>query len=98
MGNIFNKSGWFSAVLPSLWGIGRKRSLGTPAEFSVHIRKLRLGVADLLAVREMEREIPHLRKGRNNDFIRPVATPRSHAGSWEHVRKEQSIPSIKRGM
>lgn len=98
MRNIFNKSGWFSTLLPSLWGVGRKRSLGTPAEFSVCIRKLRLGVADVLAAREMEREIPHLRKERSNDFTRPVATPGSHTGSWEHVRKEQRIPSIKQGM
>jgi hypothetical protein len=96
MRNIFSKRGRIRTLFSSLWRIGRKRSLGTPAELSVCIRNLRLGVADVLAVREMEPEIPHLRKERNNDFIRPVATHQSHIGSWERVRTEQSIPIMKR--
>ncbi len=98
MRNIFINRGWIRTLLLSFWGVRRRRSVGTPAEFSVCIQRLRLGVADILATREMEREIPHLRKERNNDFTRPVATHQSHIGSWERVEKEQSIPSIKRGV
>ena len=98
MKDILNKRARVSTFLPSLRSIWRKRSLATPNELSVCIQNLRRGVDEVLVAREMEREIPQLRKERDSDFIRPVATPGSHTGSWEHVRKEQSIPSIKRGM
>lgn len=95
MRNISNKRGWFSTLFPSLWSVNSRRYLGIPSERSECIRNLRLGVAEVLAVREMEREIPQLRKERSKDFIRPVPAHKSHSGAWEDVRKEQYVPIIR---
>lgn len=97
MKDILNKRARISAFLPSLRSIWRKRSVATPNELSACIQNLRRGLDEVLAVREMEREIPQLRKERDGDFIRPVATVQSHMGAWEGVKKVPNTPFIKRG-
>lgn len=96
MRNILKKRYWLSTLSTFLWSFRGRGSLETSPERSECIRNLRLRVADVLAVRETEREIPQLRKERNNDFIRPVPTHQSQSGSWEVVRKKQYIPIIRR--